>query len=77
MKRNLQDQKFDFRREEKYRFANQATLQMKSNEFRIIPFYSCNNIIVTSLRNLFISQKVSQPDSVTRKSWNYGRSVRF
>jgi len=77
MKRNFQDKKFDFRREEKYRFANQATLQMKSDEFRIIPFYSCNNIVVTGLSNLFISQKVSQLDSVTRRSWNCGRSVRF
>ena len=75
MKWNLQDQKFDFRSEEKYRSANQATLQMKSNEFIIIPFYPCNNIAVTGLSNLFISQKVSQPNGVTRRSWNSGRRI--
>ena len=48
---------------------------MKSDEFRIIPFYSCNNIAVTSLINLFISQKVSQSDNVTRWSWNCGRRI--
>ena len=68
MKRNLQDQKLDFRREEKYRSANQATLQMKLDEFRIIVFYSYNNIAVTGLSNLFISKKVSQLNSVTRRS---------
>ena len=75
MKRNLQDQKLDFRREEKYRSANQATLQMKLDEFRIIVFYSYNNIAVTSPSNLFISKKVSQLNSVTRRSWNCGKRI--
>ena len=66
---------FDFKREEKYRSANQATLQMKSDEFRVIPFYSCNHIAITGLSNFFISQKVSQPDSVTRRSWKCGRRI--
>ena len=35
--------------------------------------YSCNNIAITGSSNLFISQKVSQPNSATRRSWNYGR----
>ena len=47
--------KFDFRREEKYRYANQATLQMSLNEVRIIPFYSCNDIAITGSSNLLIS----------------------
>ena len=48
---------------------------MKSNEFRIIPFYSYNNIVVTGPSNLFISQKINQPNSVTRRSWNCGRRI--
>ena len=67
--------RFDFKREEKYRSANQATLQMKSNEFRIIPFYSCNDIAITGSSNLLISQKVSQSDSGTRRNWNFCRRI--
>ena len=48
---------------------------MKSDEFRIIPFYSYNDIAITSPSNLFISQKVSQPNNVTRRSWNCGRRI--
>ena len=48
---------------------------MKSEEFKIIPFYSYNNIVVTSLSNLFIDQKVSESNSVTRRSWNCGRRI--
>ena len=67
--------KFDFRREEKYRYASQATLQMSSNEFRIFPYYSYNGIATTGLSNLFINQKVSQPEWGTRRNWNCCRSI--
>ena len=72
-KRNWQN--FDLSREGKYRFANQIALQMIPNKFRIISFYSYNNIAIMGPSNLFISQKVSQPNSVTRMSWNCGKRI--
>ena len=78
--RNMENEhakwKFEFRREEKYCYASQATLQMNSNEFRIIPWYSYNNnITTTGPSNLFISQKVSQTDGGTRRNWNCCRMI--
>ena len=67
--------RFNFRREKKYHSANQATLQMKSNEFRIIPFYSYNDIAITSPSNLLISQKVNQPNNGIRRNWNCCRRI--
>ena len=75
MEKKFVEQKFDLRREEKYCFANQATLQMILDKFRIISFHSYNTIAITSSSNLFISQKVSQMNSVTRRSWNCGRRI--
>ena len=48
---------------------------IKLEEFRITPFYFYNNIAVIGPNNLFISQKVSQLNSVTRRSWYCGRRV--
>jgi len=66
--------KFDLRREEKYHSANQATLQMILEKFRIISFCTCNNIAITGLSNLFISKNVSQTNSATKR-WNCGRRI--
>ena len=43
---------------------------MSSNEFRIIPFYSYNDIAITGPSNLFIIQKINQPNEGTRRNWN-------
>ena len=69
------EQKFDLRREGKYRSANQATLQMIPDKFRIISFCSYNNVTFMGPSDLFISQKVSQPSNVTRMSRNCGRKI--
>ena len=55
MEKEFVEKKFDLRREEKYRSANQPTLQMIPNIFSIISFYSGNNIAITGSSNLFIS----------------------
>ena len=55
MEKEITEQKFDLKREEKYRFANQATLQMIPDKVRIISFYFCNNIVIMGPSNLFIS----------------------
>ena len=73
--RALQDKKFDLSREGKYRSANQETLQMIPDKFRIISFCSCNNVTIMGLSNLFISQKVSQLNNVTRMSRNCGKRI--
>jgi len=75
MEKEFAEKKFDLRREEKYCSTNQATLQMIPDKVRIISFYSCNNIAITGPSNLFVNQKVSQPNSVTRRSWNCGRRI--
>ena len=72
-KRNWQN--FDLSREGKYHFAKQAALQMISDKFRIISLCSYNNIAITGPSNLFISQKVSQKNSVTRMSQNSGKRI--
>ena len=72
-KRNWQN--FDLSKEGKYRSANQATLQTIPDKIRIISFYSYNNIAIRGSSNLFINQKVSQLNSVTRMSWNCGRRI--
>ena len=69
MEKEFVEQKFDFIREEKIPFFQPRNL---ANEFRIISFYSYNNIAITDPSNLFISQKISQPNNVTRRSWNCG-----
>ena len=48
---------------------------MSSNEFRISPGYSYNSKANTGLSNLFINQKVSQPDGGTRRNWNCCRRI--
>ena len=70
--------KFDFRREGKYRChknANQTTLQLSLNKFKISPWYSWNNIANMSSSNLFISQKTNQLDGGTRRHQNCCRRI--
>ena len=75
MEKEFAELKFDLRKEGKYRSANQATLQMILDKFKIISFYSYNNVPITGPSNLFISQKVSQLNSATRMSQNCGRRI--
>ena len=68
---------FDFKRGKKYCYSDQATLQIISNQFRISPCYSWNNVARTSLSNLFISQNVNQLNEGLRRKWNCWRRIQM
>ena len=72
---DMQDENLTSERKEKYRYADQATLQISSNKFRISPCYSWNHKANMGMSNLFISQKVSRPNRAIRKNLNCCRRI--